>query len=67
MAVLTTPQAVSFLAQRQLEAGKRRPIGTETLIKWATDGDIPAVKIGKKWLFSEEALTEALRTFGAEK
>jgi excisionase family DNA binding protein len=67
MAVLTTPQAVDFLAARAAESGKRRPIGADTLTRWAREGTIPAVKYGRGWLFSEEALTEALRTFGAEK
>ena len=67
MAVLTTPQAVDFLCQRMAQDGTRRPIGPDTLTRWAREGTIPAVKYGRGWLFSEEALTEALRTFGAEK
>lgn len=67
MAVLTTPQAVDFICARMAQEGTRRPIGTETLIRWAAEGSIPAVRIGRGWLFSEEALTRALETFGAEK
>ena len=55
MSVLTTPQAVLYVNGPKGE-NQRHAIGAETLIRWAQEGRVPAVKTGRGYLFAEEAL-----------
>jgi len=66
VSVLTTPAAVSYLCARLPQDGTRRPIGPDTLTRWAAEGAIPAVRVGRGWLFATEALDAWLPTFGAK-
>ena len=55
MSVLTTPMAVAYINRAKGE-GQRYALGEATLIKLADEGKVKALKLGRGYLFAEEAL-----------
>ena len=60
MSVLTTPMAVDHING----GAGRNVIGPKALIKLAIAGQVPAMKLGGKWVYSADALDIWLSAFG---